>query len=254
MTTTYKIYPLDTGWQNAFLGSYFFMGKYADIRHDYPTLCFYVEGGGRKIMIDTGMCDSERAAKYHHPGRGQAPDMAVRPRLAKVGVTPEEIDLIIFTHLHWDHTSNMKMFSNARYVVGRKEYDFAQNPLPPYYRSYENDILGIEPPFKGCTFDFTHGEEEVIDGISVFPTPGHCPGHQSVTIHTAEGHITLAGDAILTFDNLKPDAERHMPFSPPARYTNIFEVWESLEKLVEPRRGLVLPSHDVRVLERKVYG
>jgi glyoxylase-like metal-dependent hydrolase (beta-lactamase superfamily II) len=200
------------------------------------------------------MCDSERAAKYHHPGRGQAPDMEVRPRLAKVGVTTEEIDLVIFTHLHWDHCSNMKMFENARFVVHRREYEFAIDPLPPYYRSYESPVLGIEPPFKGCSFDFTTGDEEVVDGISVFPTPGHCPGHQSVTIRTATGPITLAGDAILAFDNLEPDPERHMKFTPPARFTNVFEMWESLEKLVEPRRGLVLPSHDAKVLEQTCYG
>ena len=53
----------------------------------------------------------------------------------------------------------MKLFTNARYFVQARELEFALNPtLPPYYRSYEASILGIESPFANCNFITVDGD------------------------------------------------------------------------------------------------
>ena len=103
-----------------------------------PVYCFLVENDETKILVDTGMSDTERANKYHHSGSWQEDGQDVCSQLTKIGIMPEEIDAVIFTHLHWDHCFNMKAFSRAKYYAHDKEYSFAMDPLPLYYRSYEH--------------------------------------------------------------------------------------------------------------------
>ena len=111
-------------------------------------------------------------------------------------VHPDEIDAIVFTHLHWDHVQNMKKFKNARYIAPKAEIEMAYNPLPLYYRTYECGILDIEPAYAGCVFEAVADECEVLPGITMFHTPGHSVGHMGVTVATSAGDIVVAGDAI----------------------------------------------------------
>ena len=60
-------------------------------------------------------------------------------------------------------------------MVSAVEYEFALDPIPPYWATYEHPGCGLEPPWQGCEFDLATGEEAIVEGISVFPTPGHSP-------------------------------------------------------------------------------
>ena len=86
----------------------------------------------------------------------------------KLGVHPDEIDAIVFTHLHWDHVQNMKKFRNARYIAPKAEIEMAYNPLPLYYRTYECGILGIDQAYEGCVFEAVADECEVLS-LAVAP-------------------------------------------------------------------------------------
>ena len=102
-----------------------------------PVFCYLLNTGDELILIDTGMSDTDRANTYHHPGSVQLPDEAMPRAVMKAGYNPDDVTKIIFTHLHWDHTFYMKDFKNAKYYAQRKEYEFAMNPIPLYYKSYE---------------------------------------------------------------------------------------------------------------------
>ena len=104
----------------------------------------------------------------------------------------------------------MKEFRNARYICPEIEIKWAYNPLPLYYRTYESPILGIEPAYNGCTFELVHGNTTIVPGISMFATPGHSPGHMSVTVATEAGDIVIAGDAIFQARNMEPNEEEKM--------------------------------------------
>ena len=176
-----RIYPINTGWLEADLGTYIFWKGPAGKKIWNPTFCFYIDTGTHKILVDTGLCDEARATKYHHKCQKRGCLQVHEHLEQRLGVKPEEIDAIVFTHLHWDHVQNMKMFPNARYIAPRAELLMATNPLPLYYRSYESPILGIEPAFAGCTFELVDDECEVLPGITMFHTPGHSVGHMAVT-------------------------------------------------------------------------
>jgi len=246
-----RIYPINTGWCKADHGAYMFMKGDGGRKIDIPVVCFYVDTGEYKIMVDTGLPGAERASKYHHSCEKrdtlQSPDA-----LREMGVDPDEIDLCIFTHLHWDHTSNMKAFRNARYFAAAEEIRWAYNPLPPYYRSYEAPILGLEAPFVGCQFEILEGVAEIVPGVIAFPTPGHTPGHQSVQVATSAGSIVIVGDAIFRYRNFEPKIEEHWRYWIQQRLVSMVDGWRSMEE-IDRRADFILPSHDEAVLEHDVY-
>jgi N-acyl homoserine lactone hydrolase len=251
MSTKYTIKPILTGWQ------YLDKGLYATFRDglgtilEHPVFAWLVEGGGHKYLVDTGMGSTEVSQKYHHDGR-QDSGTAIHEQLAKLGVATDEIEAIIFTHLHWDHCYNMKEFKKARYIASDAEYAFARDPIPPYWNSYEHEKAGLTPPFKGCTFELIAGEKEVFDGIHVIPTPGHSPGHIAVAIDTEKGSHWIIGDLMLVRENLKPDKKRGWPLTPIGRFSNFVDLWHSMEKVVAGA-DVVLMTHDPSHLGVPIY-
>lgn len=246
----WEIRPLNTGTiivdKGAYVTREMGLGKKAEI----PATAWYLTDGQHKIMVDLGMCHTA-LADWHHPGSQQGPGEAVHERLLASGVDPRDIELIIFTHLHWDHCHNLAQFPQARYLVSAREYEFALDPIPPYYKSYEHNKLGKKPPFAGVIFETLEGEVEVMPGIRVFPTPGHSPGHQSVCVDTEAGVHVIAGDAVFSYDNLEPAGE-HLPFTIMGRFTDIVASWRSLEDIVR-RADVLLPGHDMRTMKVEVY-
>lgn len=218
-----RIYPINTGWLEADLGTYVFWKGPAGKKIWNPVYCFLVDTGDYKVLVDTGLCEEERATKFHHKCEKRG-CLEVHHHLKReLGIQPSEIDIVLFTHLHWDHVQNMKEFPNARFICPEIEIKWAYNPLPLYYRTYESPVLGIEPAYYGCSFELVHGETEIVPGISVFDTPGHSPGHMSVTVATSAGDIVLAGDAIFQARNMEPNEEEKWRYWVPARFVNSIE-------------------------------
>ena len=248
--TNNNITPINTGHYNSNKATNLYhhsVHKFYDTDGNIqlPVTVFLVQGCGKKIMIDTGMSNTEIAGKYHHPGSVQPEGFAVHEQLKKLGVSPEEITDIIFTHLHWDHVYYLDQFTNANLYVQKKEYDYAMNPIPLYYKSYEYPALGIQPQFHGRYFHLLEGECEVLDGIYVYPTPGHSAGSQTVVVNTSEGQFHCCGDLIFTYDNLKEIPEIGYAITPPARFLNIEDEWRSICELKRRAKGAeyILPTH-----------
>ena len=247
-----KIYPINTGWLEADLGTYIFWKGPAGQKIWNPTFCFYVDTGTHKVLVDTGLCDAERATRYHHKCDKRGCLQVHEHLEQRLGVRPEEIDAIVFTHLHWDHVQNMKRFPNARLIAPAGEVAMAYNPLPLYYRTYECGILGIEPAYAGCVFETVTEESEVLPGITMFHTPGHSVGHMAVSVATSAGAIVIAGDAIFQARNLEPNAEERWRYWVPARFVNAVEGWMSVEE-IDKRADYILPCHDKACGDHESY-
>ncbi|MBL0290815.1 MAG: hypothetical protein IPQ15_09135 [Betaproteobacteria bacterium] len=81
------IHAINTGW----IGS--FQNRLTNCRMDgvkvmTPSLCWLVTGGEKNVLVDTGMCDTERANKWHHAGSKQEPGEAIHEQLPKFGLKP----------------------------------------------------------------------------------------------------------------------------------------------------------------------
>ena len=217
-----------------------------------PSIAWYIEGAEKKILVDTGMCDTERANKFHYPGSMQTEEQRIDNLLISKGVNPESIEVVILTHLHWDHCSNLKLFKNAQLMVQERELNFALDPLPPYYKSYESQILGLSPPFSDTEFTLLDGDTTICPGVDVIVTAGHSPGHQSVIVRMQSGATVIAGDAVMVWENLKGDPKTKQPLILPGRYMDLVSTWRSMERIKEVA-DLILPGHESAVFNKNEY-
>jgi glyoxylase-like metal-dependent hydrolase (beta-lactamase superfamily II) len=221
-------------------------------RIEMPVFTFLVEGGATPLLIDTGMADTERASTYHHPESRQPEGMAIHEQLAAIGYRPEDIGIVVLTHMHWDHVYNMEKFTKAKFFAHEREVAFALDPIPLYYKSYEHPALGIRRPFEGIEIARVRGETEIVPGVRVFESFGHSPGHMSVEVDTAEGQYLCVGDSVFVMANLDPVPEMHYDITPPGRFYNIVETWDSImkQKARAKDRKFILCSHDAGLIDR----
>ena len=248
-----RIIPLKTGTIHCNKGWTITWRKDSGKMIDVPSVAWLIDSGDRKILVDTGMCDTERVNKHHYKGARQEPGQRIDEQLAKLGVKPEDISAVIFTHLHWDHCYNANLFTNAEFYVQKEELKFAKDPIPPYYGSYEFGIEGIVPPFSDLNFNLLEGDSEVFPGIRVIKTPGHSPGHQAVVVDTSKGKYVISGDGVMSYENLEGNKEKGWRFIPIGRHADIITSWKSMEKM-EKEGDYILPGHDERVFEQEYYG
>lgn len=218
-----------------------------------PVFVYLVEGGDKLLLVDTGMAWTERANEYHHPGSWQDPGQDIESLLAAHGYKCSDIDIVVYTHLHWDHMFYAEKFTNAEFYAHKREVEFARNPIPLYYKSYEAPILGVKSPITGIVFHEVEGETEIMPGVRVFESFGHSPGHISVEIDCADGDSYIcAGDSIFVLGNLNEIPELHYDITPPGRFYNIVESWKSIEyqkKRAKSPEHLLL-CHDKTMLDR----
>lgn len=223
--------------------------------------CFYVEADGRKIMVDTGPSSGEHAAKWHKEfGPEIAPDQQSFIQLEKqIGVKPQEIDIILLTHLHWDHAYHLEKYPNSKIYVSKTELNFALNPLPPFFFSYENWQMGLTPFFipsipRMVQIDMV--PQKITEHVSMIPTPGHCPGHMAVAVETTRGTYVLSGDSVIGRENLKPLQERYSPFRMIGLYMDFEAGWKSIEtilRVVDGDTTRIFCSHDPMALAKSFY-
>jgi N-acyl homoserine lactone hydrolase len=167
----------------------------------------------------------------------------VEPQLGRFSTTPDEIPLVICTHLHLDHAGGSGYFKKARFVVQKREMEYAKDPLPIHKGAYDMD-------FSGMKFDYVDGDAEIVSGIKVILTPGHSPGGQAVLVDTEKGLYILAGDTITHFVNM--DVPAGDSFWPNGIYIDLREYYWSLDRL-KALGGFILPGHDMLVLEKNIY-
>jgi N-acyl homoserine lactone hydrolase len=197
---------------------------------------FYIEGPEQKILIDSGV-SSENMFKRKLPG-----DHVAFPAdaLKKVGLKPEDIDLIICTHLHFDHNEQGHLYKKARFIIQKSELESALNPHP-----IEAPIYGDKKAYEDLDFKVIDGDTELVDGIKILSTPGHTAGSQSIMVNTTKGKIVVAGQCTnrYNFYPQEADPRSRMPVIPPTAHVNVNEAYDSLLK-IKKEADTVIPLHD----------
>ena len=228
----------------------FVWGQGWDTLIQCPVLMFYVEGGGKRILVDTGCSEPEWAVKYHKPFV-RKPEQDPTRALKAIGVDPAEIDIVVATHLHWDHCYNHELFTNARFLVQRTELQYAAAPYPIFANMYEAPTAGMTPPYSKTKFEVLDGDFDLADGLKIVFAPGHAPGMQCVVANTAKGVYYIAGDNAPLYDNLEGNAfGRPIPGMAYVSLSDYYETFRRMDRLADH----LLPGHDMRVLDQTRYG
>jgi glyoxylase-like metal-dependent hydrolase (beta-lactamase superfamily II) len=171
--------------------------------------------------------------------------------LAELGIRPEQVDHVVLSHLHYDHTGTVAAFPAARYVVQRRELDYWTGPVAARIRREHwlvsgEDVGHLTGPARS-RLDVVDGSAEVVPGLEVHHVGGHTAGMQVVRVRTAAGPVVLASDAAHFHENLTAD-------HPPPILHSVPDVHAAFDRLVELAGGdgLVVPGHDPRVIEGAV--
>lgn len=157
---------------------------------------FFVRSGGKTIMVDTGMGPGP------HVSRGNAKGDLLN-QLASQGVKPDDIDIVMHTHLHADHvgwniTRDVNKisptFPKARYLAPRVDWEhFTQADILESSPQMAESVL---PLVDLGLLDLIEDEHRITDEITTLSTPGHTPGHQVVLISSQGEKAMIVGDAL----------------------------------------------------------
>ena len=204
-----KLHPLTCGWLTGPRGG-FLEGEAGALR--VPVLAWLVEHPKGTLLFDAGM----------HPDVAQDPaarlgrladvfqseftsEETVGARLRELGVDPGRVDLLVNSHLHFDHAGGNAEIPDARLVVQRREWEAGADPdlaRSNGFASHDYDL--------GHELELVDGEHDVFGDGSVvcIPTHGHTPGHQSLRVRLEAGEVVLTSDACYLRQTLD---ELHLP-------------------------------------------
>ncbi len=157
-----------------------------------------LESEGQAIMVDTciGNRPIDMVPQMSHLGNGFLDE------LAAAGYEPEDIDIVLCTHLHFDHVGwNTIMvdghwvptFPNARYLFNRTEYEYWDSGAEGAAITFGD---AVRPVLEAGLADLVGSDHAVTGEISLEPSPGHTPGHVSVRISSAGQEAVITGDLV----------------------------------------------------------
>ena len=150
-----------------------------------PVYVHVIDHPEARVLVDTGMTQV-------HPAVADM-DPRIYP-LNEQGFDIGSVDMVVNTHLHFDHCGGNHLFAGKPTYVQRRELDDARNQddytIPEW----------VDPP--GMRYFPVDGELELLPGLRLLPAPGHTRGSQIVVIDGAAGPTIIAGDTAVWFDEL----------------------------------------------------
>ena len=244
----YRIVPLNVATFEALPKQTCMYRMYREVTYEAPCLMWYIEGSKNNIIVDLGPPDPEQALENHGLVIRRSQEQQLVNAVGKTGLSPNDVRLVIMTHLHWDHAWGFDLFPNAEFLIQKKEVAYAIAPFPCHKSLYYENSLG-KPQFV----DHLHriktidGDYTVEDGVDVVSIPSHTPGFQGICIRTEKGNYFIAGDAVGLFECWET-----VPHVPSGIFNNLEDYYKSMDK-IRKLADVVLPGHDYRVLEQSRY-
>ncbi|MEM0159607.1 MAG: MBL fold metallo-hydrolase [Candidatus Micrarchaeaceae archaeon] len=194
---------------------------------DISHWVFLCQTGKHNVLIDSGPYNQELLKvngrgeyKYYHD---------LIPMLGDY-LNPTSIDLVVLTHLHWDHCANSSFFDNAKIVVQKDEVAYANSHIPIHSRFYDIDSLSFLNSHRNILI--INGNMKIDDTLKILKTPGHTPGSQSVLVSYNKTRIAFQGDNYTLATGL-----------PPGISSSMVDWWTSHER-IRHLSDISIPTHD----------
>lgn len=237
--TTFRIHPI-------VMGTKFFDKSMMTYQHNngvsytIPIYCWYLEGGDKKILVDTGEMSPIKSEDREKAIGGKI--YTFEEGLAKWGLKPEDIDIVIHTHLHNDHCENDYKCVNAKFYVHKKELEHIHNPHPLDYRYLEDYIEDVE---ENGQVEILEEDTDIVPGIRCIHTPVHTEGGMTVLVDTSSGKAAITGFCVI-LENFNPPPEiraMEMDVIPPGTHVNVYDSYDIMIK-IRDMADIILPLHE----------
>ncbi|MFP4444824.1 MAG: N-acyl homoserine lactonase family protein [Desulfosudaceae bacterium] len=245
----YRIHPIVMGTKEFDKGMMTYQHDYGQ-PYTIPIYCWYLEGGDKTILVDTGEMK---------PIQSEARQAAIGGRiytfeegLSRYGLTPDDIDVVIHTHLHNDHCENDYKCANAVFYCHPEELRRIHDPHPLDYRYLEDFIEDVEENEQIRTVS---DDGEIMPGISVTHTPVHTPGGLTVWIETGQGLAAITGFCVIE-ENFYPPPEitaMEMEVIPPGTVVNPYTAYDIMVE-VKYRADILIPLHEPKFAAMETIG
>jgi len=236
---TFKIHPI-------VVGTKIFDKSMMTFQHDMgtqytiPIYCWYIEGGDKKILVDTGELSPVQSKDREKAINGKI--YTFEQGLAKWNLTPADIDIVIHTHLHNDHCENDYKCENAIFYIHENELARVHDPHPLDFRYLEDYIDDVE---ENGQIIKVIDNMQIVDGIRVVHTPVHTDGGLSVFIDTLSGTAVITGFCVIN-ENFFPPRQilaMEMEVIPPGSHVNTYEAYDIMLK-IKDKADILLPLHE----------
>ena len=235
-----KVYLLDNG--TLLLDKSFATWNHNQgVEFRFPVYAVYIDHPQARIMLDTGFDKAwvERKLPFEKPE--QSEEQTIQAQLATLGVKPEEIDVVINSHLHFDHCSNNKLFPQAKFYFSKDELRHSYVPDPWERLGYDPELV-VMPGMNVELLELGAYEYEVLPGISLIWTPGHSAGHLSAILHPGGGAAPMVFpfDVAYTTYNLKNKVLMGLHTDP----RELLDSMVRIENIAQKIGGKIFYSHD----------
>jgi N-acyl homoserine lactone hydrolase len=220
---------------------------------DAPILAYLIETPNGRILYDVG-CDHAKIAdpaasvRHYAPLGIAAPQMSDAQRvprhLARLGLTPADVDVIFIGHLHFDHAGGLndlrRCGCGAEIHLQHDELDAARSREDiAVFPDELNDDAGAPLQFR-----LQRGEYSVVPGVQAIMSPGHTAGHMSMWIELPKGRpVLLAGDAADLQENLDDEVAPGTLWR--GREQQAIESIRKLKALARETGAVIWPNHDM---------
>lgn len=209
-----------------------------------PVPVWLLEGTDRTILIDTGLGDIEEVSRMQSRYgvdfvASRTEDQDLVAGLARHGVAPEDVDIVVLTHLHFDHVGNNELFPNATFIVQKDELPQATEPphfCMFYYPEYAYKIDVVKDRLQ-----VVEGDLQIDDAVRLVKIGGHTPGCMVVMVTTDVGTVCLASDVMYNYKNL----ELNWPMG---SFWDLPDLMSGYDRL-NAEADVIVPQHDWKVLE-----
>jgi len=227
--------------QNGFMGferSGLFYGERSGERVQISVACYLIKTPDAAILFDTGFAPRAIPGLLRDDplARFTDADRLIR-RLDSVGFEPDSVDLVVLSHLHFDHAGGASLFPKSELIVQQDEYAYAHYPASfsaPFYYRKNFDLPGYR-------WRLIEGDLELVPGVTVLRSDGHTPGHQSLLVELPEsGPIILAGDCCYWQEHIDLERVPGVVWNPAQALHSI----KRLKTLARLLKGRIFPSHD----------
>ena len=224
-----------------------------------PVLAFVIEHPHGLIVFDTGLHEAlvSQPNSYVGPFGQQwlpfrtAPGMHLRAQMRARGLPPEKVAYVVLSHLHYDHSGELRAFPRARLVVTREEWRATQALFKRSHGYLLKDYAGLaftlldfawESQTTSPTVNHHYGLDMLDDGsLILVPTFGHTYGHQSLLVRLPEGLVVLAGDAVYVHEGYTLPAAQPHADAPESAWASTVTL-RILAK--QDPQAILIPTHD----------